>query len=250
MGMKADLRWEYEQITGDALDAVRTAFDTTAEQLGVLGFEAVGEALVGRGISEGENFAGQMEEALTEALNQIAMSSTDGALDQFVRDGEDLIETVDRMATALSTVVPVLDRINNSATMTGLVGADMASQVAELFGSVDAFLGAADGYYRAFYSEAERVETLTRSTTDAMRDLGFAMPDTRAQFRALVEAQDLTTESGRETFAALLGLSGAFDTILPQIEAATTGIAGLMTGATRIGQALWPRRRWQRHGRP
>ena len=41
-------------------------------------------------------------------------------------------------------------------------------------------------------------------------DLGLAVPDTLRGFRELILSQDLMTESGREAYAALLGVSDAF----------------------------------------
>ena len=69
-----------------------------------------------------------------------------------------------------------------------------------------AIRGAADSIDQAFLSEADYL-------AKAMRDLGFAMPQTAAEFEALVRAQDTTTESGRNTIAALLGLKASFDSV-------------------------------------
>jgi len=54
-----------------------------------------------------------------------------------------------------------------------------------------------------------------------MASMGLALPRTRAEFRALVESQNLYTESGRQTYAALIRLAPAFDEIQKATEAFT-----------------------------
>lgn len=73
-------------------------------------------------------------------------------------------------------------------------------------------------YVANFYSESERTQIGLRALGEQFADLGFALPETRAQFRALVEAQDLTTEAGQRNAAALVGLAGAFADLVPAVE--------------------------------
>jgi hypothetical protein len=54
-----------------------------------------------------------------------------------------------------------------------------------------------------------------------------ALPDSREAFRRLVEAQDLTTASGRQTFTVLLGVSDAFDEIQRVAEGAGGSLENL-----------------------
>jgi hypothetical protein len=94
----------------------------------------------------------------------------------------------------------------------------MASSLADLFGGLDAFTQASTAYYQAFYTEAERTATAERQLTAALQALGLQLPATREGFRALVEAQDLTTEAGRSTYATLMQLSPAFAEFTAALE--------------------------------
>ena len=81
------------------------------------------------------------------------------------------------------------------------------NQIAEAArAAAEATRSAADSIDKAFLSDTDYL-------AKAMRDLGFAMPQTAAEFEALVRAQDTTTESGRNTIAALLGLKASFDSV-------------------------------------
>jgi hypothetical protein len=106
-----------------------------------------------------------------------------------------------------------------------LAAADMASQLIDIFGGTEQFITQTSFYYSEFYSEAERVATTTRQLSTIMGELGFALPQTREQFRQLVEAQDLTTEAGRRMFAALIGLAPAFNSVASAAASAMAAIS-------------------------
>lgn len=76
------------------------------------------------------------------------------------------------------------------------------------------------GYYQSFYSAEEQSTKSLASLIVALNDAGIALPASRDAFRALVDAQDLTTESGQKTYATLIGLSGAFASVTAATDAA------------------------------
>ena len=82
-----------------------------------------------------------------------------------------------------------------------------------VFGGLESFNTAFSAYYENFYSDQERSALTVKNLSTSLAALGYTLPSTRDGFRALVDAQDLTTESGRSTYAALLGLSEAFASV-------------------------------------
>jgi hypothetical protein len=71
-------------------------------------------------------------------------------------------------------------------------------------------------YYTNFYSAEEQRAQAIKNINAATAGSGLdAATATRESFRALVEAQDLTTEAGQRTYAALIGVSGAFAELNP-----------------------------------
>lgn len=66
-------------------------------------------------------------------------------------------------------------------------------------------------YYQNFYTDAERLKAAQGSLSEQFKDMGInTVPATRDEFRKLMEAQDLSTESGRTLYAALLKIAPAF----------------------------------------
>lgn len=144
--------------------------------------------------------------------------------EKYVREGETAAGALTRLSTSLTSVNQVLDTLGLQAYATSLAGGDMASSLADLFGGLNAFAQASTSYYQAFYSDAERTATTTRQLTAALGQLGLQLPDTRDGYRALVEAQDRTTEAGRSTYATLLQLAPAFADLTQAMQQLGKGV--------------------------
>jgi hypothetical protein len=95
-----------------------------------------------------------------------------------------------------------------------LITVPAAEALLQAFGGLEGFTSAAGAYYQAFYSDAERTTIATRQLTASLGQLGYTMPATRDAFRQLVEAQDITTDSGRRMYASLLQLAPAFASVI------------------------------------
>ena len=111
---------------------------------------------------------------------------------------------------------------NNIEYLADISGATQTALL-ELSGGIDALMANASAYYDNFYSADERRAAVQRQLQTAFDALNLKLPDidaadARAQFRSLAEAQDLTTEAGQKTYAALLQLSGAFAGVTQSAE--------------------------------
>ena len=143
------------------------------------------------------------------ATNLLAQLGNAPSLDQLGK-AVDQINATRQALLSLGKVLPQLSGLADT-TVTGLIQA---------FGGVEAMASAAGGYLQAIYSDADRLEIASRGLTETMQKLGFAVPATRDAYRALVEAQNLTTQSGRDTYAALLQLAPAFAEVTGAAEQA------------------------------
>jgi len=101
----------------------------------------------------------------------------------------------------------------------GDASVEALASIAELSGGISQLASNLGTYYQEFYSQGEREAMLRGQLTEALAAMNVQLPASRAEFRALVEAQDLSTESGRQTYAALLAVAGAFAELNPEIEA-------------------------------
>ncbi|MBO4170604.1 tail tape measure protein [Cereibacter azotoformans] len=174
-------------------------------------------------------FLGRKQQGdLADLIAGNTLVSTRPELAALVKEGESFVEALQRLSAAMSGVNGVMDTLGHSFRAVDMVTAGMASDLAALFGGLDGLVSATSSYYQAFYSEAERMETATRQATEALARMGVALPQTRAEYRRLVEAQDLTTERGRELYAALVSMAGVMDQILPSVASLSAGLAGLV----------------------
>lgn len=212
---RGELDQSTESALGDQFLLMRGQTTAMAEILG-LGTDAIKNFSASikislKGLSE-EDATKKIQEEFTkvgESLASLALGTT-----QYSKDGESASQTLTRLSVSLKGVNYVLDELGQTALATSLAGGDMADQLAGLFGGLDAFVQTAGSYYQNYYSEAERAAKTTEQVTKGLAEFGLALPESREAFRALVDAQDLTTESGRKAYAALLQLSPAFASIV------------------------------------
>lgn len=185
-------------------------------------FAAIGEDMAQRLLGTFETTTTSRFSALSSALIKGIFKNANLKLENtvttwvagpFIREGEKAIDALARLSSSIVAVNPILDTLGARMFEVSLAGADMASKLADAFGGLEAMGAATSAYYQAFYSEAERTATATRQLTAVLAGMGLALPQTRDQFRALVESQDLYTDAGRATYAALIQLAPAFDAI-------------------------------------
>lgn len=135
--------------------------------------------------------------------------------------GETTIQTIERVATGILQVNGVLELLGIAALESSVEGGKAAQALADIFGGLDGLAQASTAYYQAFYTEAEKTANVTRQLNEALTGVGLAAPGTRDEFRALVEGLDLTSQAGREQFAVLMGVAGAFAELNPLIGETT-----------------------------
>lgn len=221
--------------------SLRTTSATVKQYISLLGMSA--DAVDGfskeiklslKGLTEAEQ-----EQAIATALSDFGdsmVSTLYPAVLQFQRTGETAGETLSRLATSLQTVNGVFDALGLRLLDTSLAGADAASALVDLFGSMDAFVQATDFYYQNFYSEAERTAYTLDQLRSAFDDLGLTLPATREAFRGLVEA---AREAGNaQLFANLMSLAPAFASVSLTIEEAAAAAQQLTETMQETAEVL------------
>ncbi|MBK9073335.1 MAG: hypothetical protein IPL79_20395 [Myxococcales bacterium] len=182
-----------------------------------------------KGLSE-EDAQKAVEDAFGDLGN--AFAGMIPGLQRYTRAGEESLAAVTRLSAALVTANDAFDLLGRNLYAATLAGADMASGLVDAFGGLDAMTSAVGTYWEAFYSEAERSDTIMRRLRDQFADLNVVMPESRAEYRKIVDAIDTTTEAGRELFAGMVSLAGAMDAVLPQVASFTAAMQGIVD---RIG---------------
>lgn len=165
-------------------------------------------------------------------LDEVAIKVKDYTLEQSQAIGaalsgkwlEDVINSMPAASTAdeitasimgfakIASIKPAMDALGESFFA-------MGKNVVAVLGSVDAANNAMSTYYQNFYTDEERFtkssdnfSKLWTSMTDNIDILaGKSIPKSKQEFRNLVDSIDTTTESGKDAWAMLVGLSPAFN---------------------------------------
>ena len=146
------------------------------------------------------------------AKSQLQALTGDVSFEQLAGVVQNILVTKDALKS-LGDVLPQLANLSDSA-VEGLLKA---------FNGIDGLKTAASSYYENFYTDAEKSAQATAALTKELASFGLSVPGTREAYRALVEAQDLSTESGRAAYAELLKLSPAFAALVPATQALVDG---------------------------
>jgi hypothetical protein len=109
-----------------------------------------------------------------------------------------------------------------------------AKALVEAAGGMEAFGTKLQSYYSNYYSAEEQKAQTIKNINSTLIGTGFdAATATRETFRKLVESQDVTTESGRKTYTALMNVSEAFAGITPALDSTTTSLKDLLDVVTK-----------------
>lgn len=189
---------------------------------------------------------GDGEEGYKQYLAAIAKDTRKIILDMDLPGWADKILTdlgesasMEALSTAIQqigVIKGVFDTMTN--TLVELSGAsdETLAALMTLSGGIEALRANATTYYQNFYSAEEQRANVQKQLAKSFKELGLSMididaTDARQQFRDLVEAQDLTTESGRKVYAALLAIAGTFASV-------TTAAAEVTDSIITVADAL------------
>ena len=141
---------------------------------------------------------------------------------EYAREGERAIDTLTRLATSLQQVNSAFDTLGQTLLTASLASGDMASRLVDALGGAESFGTLTNSYWQNYYTEEERAATTRRQIAEQLGNVGIAMPDTRAAWRALVEETQTRLAAGDESaitlFATLMRLSDAFASITPSLD--------------------------------
>jgi len=168
-------------------------------------------------------------DGISKKLNEVFSAIGDNAVEALFGEvlrgyqeiGEGLMETATRLLIDKAVVIDTL-------TMTGQAFVGTIPQVIafsealiKMAGDLETLRGYAETYYDKFYSDTEKQAGIQKHLTDVMAMMNLVLPETRAGYRDLVEAIDMTKESGQEAYVTLLQASEMADEYYTALEEAT-----------------------------
>lgn len=210
-GLIRSRRFRTEEMEDEAAEPILQA--VASIQGGIL---SAAEAL-GIGAEAFEGFAHTLEVStkdLSDSEAQAAIEAAFGemadALANMAIEGPNAAERLQVMAVSLTAVNDTLRFFGRTLLDVSVASGEAAADLIAMLGGLDNWAAAHSAYLGAFFDDEERLSMALGQLGRDFGALGIALPETRDGFRALVEAQDLTTEAGRELYAGLLRLAPAF----------------------------------------
>ena len=164
----------------------------------------------------GDDIEKKLEAVFSAEGDKLAAAAIPG-LQKYQQAGEGYLQTLTRVASTVETVTDTLDKLGVATSGLG-IDADMG--IAKQFDSLSDFTDAANTYFQDYYSQTEQAAAETQQLGKVFGSLGLQMPDTLDGFRKLVEAQDLTTTAGQQTYATLLQIAPAFSDLKTSMDGA------------------------------
>ncbi|HEY6872910.1 MAG TPA: hypothetical protein VI298_09320 [Geobacteraceae bacterium] len=167
-----------------------------------------------------EDIQKDLEAWYTKAADTLAQTVT--GLKDFTFYGESAFDALVRLSTSLQGVNDKLSLIGATLISSTLEGANAAYHLQDMFGGLDKFGSAVDGYMKAVFTAAQQKQMeaadAQRQVNVAFAEMGIAVPATRQQFAGLVDSLDLSTSSGQALFAALMQIAPEFGTVQKYAE--------------------------------
>lgn len=164
----------------------------------------------GGGVDQVVSLAGALD-TLDASLSGNAQAIADAR--SALGSSGDMLATAQSLAQAsraLGVLSDNADRLNLQFTATAEGALTAAGNLAELAGGVQNLASIQQGYYQAVFSDNERLSNSVSDLVGQFEAAGVAMPATTDELRNLVEAQDLSTQAGRELQLQLMQLAPSF----------------------------------------
>lgn len=158
---------------------------------------------------KGQDLQDALNNVLSAASDQLAATMLPG-FEEFQKVGEGYFQTIMRVATENELAINTLNSLGLSVGLTGIEAVKARLQLIEFAGGAEEFAKSTQSFFENYYTEAERFRATGADLAAEFERLNLPMPTTIEGFRALIESQDLTTESGQKMTAELLRLNPAF----------------------------------------
>lgn len=182
---------------------------------------------------------GDGEEGYKQYLAAVAKDTRQVLLDMDLPGWADTVLNAIGESPSIDSLSAALTQIGQAQTVFKSFGQYMTTfatladssvtKLAAASGGIGALAGNMSVFVDQFYTDAEKLAVNTANVREAMGKLGFELPATRDEFKALVQAQLALGDAGAETAAALLSLSGAFAAIVPVTDAVTESVKAMTT---------------------
>lgn len=204
-------------------------------------FQQVGEGLlqtltrVATGVQEAEFFINRLGVSFEKiALSDIVNKSGDvgfEALAQSIINADEAIfglnngvsEIIETFSGTTSELFSVYTQLQDVRTQFKFLGNDLNAVTTDLIkgaGSTDNLSSALENYITNFFTKEEQLELNLSRLDKEFAKLNLSVPNSKEEFKALLESIDLSTGAGQELYGRLLLLADGFADVAKESEGA------------------------------
>jgi len=169
---------------------------------------------------------------IVKALNAVIGSKLDEAsrilfasFDQYKKMGEEFLTTVVRVVDTNKKIQQILINMGIDKIVKGAF--NVTEDLAKLAGGLDKFVEQYDFFRSNFLSTSEQLVPVQKAVTDELARLKITTATSREGFVALIRSLDVTTQTGRDTYQALMNLAPGIDQVFKAQEKVATEREGL-----------------------
>lgn len=212
------------QETYDATEAgVASIFESlslSVEEGSLAGLQLAREQISTKGKTEEE-----IQEAISEWFGSAAEAMNTELNRVFGTGLEYDLVGMQAFVGNLQGVNALFEQLNVELYESTVAGGRMAEQLSAVAGGFDVLAANVSTFYDGFYSAEEKMASTLAAITKAFEAADVTLAGNRAEYRAMVDNIDRTTEAGREMFATLMALSGQAATYYDILEGQLLGAA-------------------------
>lgn len=230
-------RTRYSDLDPEVASALQATYDATEDSvvdlLGRIGVSVGDGAFAGLNIAKQQiSTKGKSEAEIQEEIAKLFS----GFADQMITFIDQGIGGFGYSFAELGERVAVFESFNKSlglidVTMLGLSAQSMelANAMVAAAGGLETYTQNLNTYFGAFFSESERADKTLEAVRQQFKDMNVALPETREGYRKVIEALDLTTETGQQMYLTLIGAAGAAAEAYDILEARANAAAQAFT---------------------
>ena len=219
-------------IAKDMANATNTMFNSLIDSSNLLGMNIDINKLLSESIDigkidttgmSGEDIANEIENRYSAEIDRIVSDFFGDALYEFQNAGEGLAETLNRVSVTFEQTADLLGQVGQQ------INWQNANYLVDASGGMEEFNSLWNSYIDNFYSDAEKWNIKQRTLTESFDALNIKMPETKAEFRDLLETFDISDKNTSETYAQLLKLSPLLGEYFNWVEESSKGIKSVLT---------------------
>jgi hypothetical protein len=162
-----------------------------------------------------EDAAKKLNAVISSTLDKMTADIFGKLIAKYQELGEGLLETAIRIVAQMAVVRDALVKGGGSLSKNAI---EISNDLIKAAGGIAEFQGQFATYYDKFFTETEKQVNIQKQLTANFTELNLKLPESRREYRKLIQSLDLTNVKNRERYSMMLRLAGVADDYYSVIE--------------------------------